>query len=177
MWTPTPVPNLPDSWFALDTETTGLGVDREPVEIAVVDATGRVRFHRLVRPRGAMEPGARKLHGLTSTALDGQGAFASVQNELSDLLDGRTVIAYNASFDREVLERAWGRERAAPPTSDWICALDWYASWRGFRADLATACEVERLARPSGHRALEDATALHRLVCRMLAERVPPPLL
>lgn len=42
-------------WLALDTETTGLSSDAEPVEIAVLDPAGHVMLHQRIRPECPIE--------------------------------------------------------------------------------------------------------------------------
>lgn len=161
-----------DGWLILDTETTGLGSAAEPVEIAVVDHLGAVRFHRYIQPRGPVEREAARLHGLSATDLVKAPPFRVVRAELYQVLDLRTVIAYNADFDRRVLDGAFLRARSRPPRVRWACALAWYGAWRGFTPGLATACEIEGLPLPRSHRALEDALALRRLVAVMIDRRV-----
>ena len=42
----------------VDTETTGLGADDQVIEVAVVDASGKVLVERLVRPTCPIHPRA-----------------------------------------------------------------------------------------------------------------------
>lgn len=153
-----------DDWLVLDTETTGLGLAAEPVEIAVLDSSGVVRFHRLIRPRCPVEKEASRLHGLGGADLVSAPPFEAIKTELFQLIDLRTVVAYSAEFDRRVVEGAFLRASSRPPRVRWACALAWYSSWRGFSPSLGTACETEGLPIPRLHRALEDAKAVQRLV-------------
>lgn len=145
-------------WVVLDTETTGLGPDRQPVQVAVVDARGRLLFESLIRPTQPCEPAARRIHGLADELLRSAPAPAAVLPTLTPLLDGKTVYAYGATFDRNTLLWAYRRARLSFPASTWLCVHDLYSETRGFSAPLRTVCEIEGIATPDGpHSAPEDA--------------------
>lgn len=165
---------LRDDWIVLDTETTSLGPDAEPVAIAVVAADGTVLFNELVRPFGRLAPTAQRVHGILDADIASAPVFASLAQQLFALLHRRPAIAYNAVFDRSVVEHAFMRSGLSTPDTSWHCGFEWYRSWRGFRASLRTACEVEGLRGPTRHAALEDALALRRLVLAIAGETVIP---
>lgn len=156
-----------DDWLAIDTETTGLGPNAAPVEIAIVGARGEVLLDEIVRPDRLISPGATKVHGLTSKTLESAAPFSCLQRRVFRLLAERTVVAYHAAFDRTVIEGAFERLELVPPKATWYCAFEWYRDWRGFEASLRVACEVERIELTRHHRALSDALALRRLVVAM----------
>jgi DNA polymerase III subunit epsilon len=150
----------------LDLETTGLGPEAEPVEVAVVGPRGDRLVDTLVRPGCMVEAEAARVHGLDEDALAGAPGFAELYPELERVLRGRVVVAYVAGFDRAIVERAC-RSRGLPPLAvQWDCAYARYAAWRGFPASLSTACEIEGLA-PAGHRAARDARRVWELIQRM----------
>ena len=156
-----------DDWVVVDFETTGLGINAEIVEAAIVDNRGDALLQTLVRPRTAPEPGASRVHGLHAPALRNEPRFEQIYEVLARLLIGRMVIAYNATFDQQVLTHTC--QAAGLPEIDctWECAMLRYEQWRGFRASLATACEIESIAAAPRHRALPDARLVWSLIRRM----------
>ena len=159
-----------DDWVVMDIETTGLRINAEIVEAAVVDNRGDALLETLVRPRTPPEPGASRVHGLHAGTLRNERRFEQIYQVLARLLIGRTIIAYNATFDRHVLSHAC--QAAGLPKIDcaWECAMLRYEQWRGFRASLATACEIESIAATQRHRALPDARIVWSLIRRMSGE-------
>ncbi len=159
-----------DDWVVMDIETTGLGINAEIVEAAVVDNRGDTLLETLVRPRTPPEPGASRVHGLNAAALRNEPRFEQIYEVLARLLIGRTVIAYNATFDQQVLTHTCGEAGLPQIDCTWECAMLRYERWRGFRASLATACEIESIASAPRHRALPDAQLVWNLIRRMAGE-------
>ena len=89
----------------LDTETTGLEVDRQHriIEIGCLELnhrrlTGR-SFHRYVNPERDIEQGALAVHGLTREQLAKEPTFAEIHAELLDFVRDAELIIHNAPFD------------------------------------------------------------------------------
>jgi DNA polymerase III subunit epsilon len=156
-----------DDWAVLDLETTGLRPDAEPVEIALVGPAGDLLLDTLVRPDGAIDPGAVRLHGLDSAALAAAPTFSDLYPSLCHCLKGRLIIAYWAPFDRSVLERACRTRRLPLLPAKWDCAHARYRAWRGFSVPLSTACEIEGIPTGTRHRAAADARLVWELLQRM----------
>lgn len=148
----------------LDTETTSL--DGWPVEVAVLDMSGRVLFDSLMRAPAPVEDSARAVHGITDEELRRAPRARRVLDQLAAVLVGKRVLAYNARFDRGVLSRAYTAEvQALPLWREWGCVME-LASWRaGQWADDGRAKAVR--LESAEHRALGDCRAalavLHRL--------------
>lgn len=98
--------------LALDTETTGLDVNRD----AIV-AVGAVRVHgirvhpgvnvdRLVNPGRPVPPAATAVHGIDDHMLSDAPAFEAVWPELRELLDGCVLVGHNIDFDIAHVRRA-----------------------------------------------------------------------
>ena len=160
-----------DDWLVVDVETTGLGPNLEIVEVALVGSRGDTLLDAIVRPRMPPESGASRLHGLTADILRRASRFEEVYGILSDLLTGRTAVAYNAIFDRQAMNNTCCVAGLAPLSCTWECAMQRYEQWRGFHASLTTACEVESIDTTAPrHRALPDAQLVWRLIRRMAGE-------
>ena len=161
---------MPD--IVLDTETTGLGLHAQLVEIAIVDAdSGAVLYDAPVMPDGRIVAAAVAVHGLDLKRLQGMGAqrwplhHAAV---CSILASASRVLAYNASFDRRMLQQTAGRFGLTVPEADWKCVMLAYTRARGGRwAKLSEACRWEGIAVTGAHRALDDARSARELMLRL----------
>ncbi len=157
-----------DDWVVIDVETTGLGTQAEIVEVALVGPRAETLLDTMVRPRTPPGPGALRVHGLSADVLCQSSPFEEVHRSLADLLTGRFVIAYNAAFDRHALDNTCRISGVSRISCTWDCAMARYEQWRGFRASLDTACEVESIVvETRRHRALPDAQLVWRLIRRM----------
>jgi DNA polymerase III subunit epsilon len=162
-------------WAALDVETTGLGPEAEPVEVAVVGAHGNLLFDSLVRPARQVQPAAARMHGLDDAVLRGAPCFAEIYEDLERALrDQRVIVAYYAVFDRAILAFACRSNRLPLLADRWDCAYARYAAWRGFAAPLRTACAIEGIPHSGPHRAAADARRVWQLVQRMGGSGLPP---
>jgi DNA polymerase-3 subunit epsilon len=164
----------------LDTETTGLGLEAEIVDIAVVAADGQVLLNTTVRPNGRIPTEASRVHGIHDADVVNAPSWPIVHNALCRILAGRRTIVYNAEFDRRIVEGCCDRHGLPYPSGKWECAMLAFAQYRGepnenrggFRwHKLDVAAAAFGLA-PGGHRALGDALACRAVVWGM-AGRAP----
>ncbi|MFP3940267.1 MAG: exonuclease domain-containing protein [Thermoanaerobaculia bacterium] len=166
-----------DDWCVLDTETTGLGAAREVVEVAVRDAAGRLAFESLVRPQEPPEPAAVRIHGLDEAALACAPGFGQVLPRLLRILEGRTLLAYNAAFDRLSLQLTAWRHGVELPRLRWGCVLERYRTLRGMSTSLRGACRTEGIPVPTtAHRAAGDTHLTWSLVQALLADPTEPQI-
>ncbi|MFJ4745390.1 3'-5' exonuclease [Streptomyces sp. NPDC088775] len=151
----------PGRAVVLDTETTDLY--GRTVEIAVIDAaTGRKLMDTLVDPGAPISAGARWVHGITDEMVAGARPFAKVLPRLRKVTKGRTVLAYNAAFDRTVvlgdIARAGKKPMHLEPSGGWYCLMEAYADWLGSR----------RWLRLGGtHRAVGDCESARQVLIEM----------
>jgi DNA polymerase-3 subunit epsilon len=159
----------------LDTETTGLGPRAEIVDLAVVAVDGTVLVNQLVKPARPIPIDAMLIHGITNDHVASAPSWSEVIDQVAPLLEGRTVIAYNSSFDRDMLAQCCVAASVELPALSWECAMRAYAAYRkdptrrsgGYRwRPLHEAAESFGLPVPT-HRALADALACHGVVSRM----------
>ena len=160
-----------DDWLVIDVETTGLGVEAEVVEAAIIGNRGDTLFTpwcARARRRSRRHP---KCMGWTprrsAISLDSSRSTTM----LAEILTRRTVVAYNADFDQHVLAHTCRVAGLPQIDCTWECAMLRYEQWRGFRASLATVCEIESIAATGPHhRALPDARLVWNLIRRMAGE-------
>lgn len=160
----------------LDVETTGLGPDAQITELAVqlfaFTREGQVLF--LGQGRGWLNdpgipipPEVVELTGITDEMVRGRVVDYL---ELSQLMQGvALVVAHNADFDRQVLEKRIGGSFEALP---WACSrtdAPWAA--HGFRdRRLAALLADTRREFFDAHRALDDAVVTAALLGVQLGE-------
>ena len=161
----------------LDTETTGLGQRDQVVQVAVIDHTGAPLLERLIKPSVPISAEASRVHGITPDMVRDAPSFPEIYPELISVLAGRAIIAYNASFDRQMLNQTcWNYELKEFPKRPWHCAMlrfaEYYGQWnparRSFRWQrLSDACAFLEIPSIGAHTALGDAQMTLRLVQRM----------
>lgn len=162
-----------------DSETTGLGPDDEFVQLGAIDLRGNVLLDALVRPSRPIPPDATAIHRLTDADVAGAPAFPALYDALRDALGGRTVIVYNADYDRRILWqtcRLYDLPVIEP--ARWYCAMKAYARYHGAwnsRANdyrwhkLAAACAAEGVPVIGTHSAIADCQLTLALLRKMAA--------
>lgn len=118
--------------IVLDTETTGLDAagGHRIIEIACVELhdllpTGR-SFHRYIDPEREIDPDAQRVHGISRAFLVGKPRFADAEVAQAFLafIDGASLVAHNAAFDRSFIDselKLAGIE--CPPAGCWVDTL------------------------------------------------------
>ncbi len=156
-------------FVVLDSETTGLGNPIDFVEIGIVSCRGETLFDSLIAPSCPIEPGASRVHGHTTRSLSGERCFVEVYPDLLEVLWGKRVVVYNASYDRRVWDAAVGRLGAraalAGELAPWECAMRAFAAYVGKRSKRGGYKNQKLVG--GDHTALGDARATLHLIERM----------
>lgn len=167
----------------LDTETTGLGDTAEIVDLAVLDLYGAVLLETFVQPVYSIPPEASRIHGITNEHVKSAPGFQSIYPDLTALLTGRSVVIYNADFDKRMIEQALfistGLETRLWARCAVSCLMLHYADYRGewnpryrnYRWHrLEVAAQQMRIEVEPGslHRAKYDADLVRRIFLKML---------
>jgi DNA polymerase III epsilon subunit-like protein len=170
-------------FVVLDTETTGLQRG-EIVQIALVDAQGKMLLDSLVKPLSRIPREATAIHHITDSMVNDAPPWAEVSPQVEKLLRGRDVIVYNASFDRKMMHQS--AEAAGLPKVDWKLFSQWWCAMeafaevygqpggygRGYRwQKLSTAARYYRIPVVDAHSALGDALLTLKVVLAMSQER------
>jgi DNA polymerase III subunit epsilon len=160
----------PPDWVILDTETTGLGLIDEVIQVAALAPDGSALFDSLVMPTRT-EPIAREataVHGLTLEMLAGAPTYPALAPRLEAAVGARRVIAYNAEYDQRLLNQTAVMSGARAPKWNWDCAMIQYSRFVGEWDSRRNDYRYQRL--PSGdHSALGDCRATLRLIEQMAA--------
>ena len=113
----------------LDTETTGLSGDVRVIELSIVDLDGNVLFHSLFNPGTPLPEKIPELTGITDEMLLEAPSFLEKASEIVEILEGKSVIAWNADFDRQWLTRELLMVCQGPVAASlhWIDGMEMYA--------------------------------------------------
>lgn len=173
---------MPAPGFAvIDFETTGLFPERHDriVEVAVVHVNeiGRItgQWETLVNPERDL--GAQFIHGIRAADVIDAPRFADIAGHLVELLDGRVIVAHNASFDIRFLAHSLRNAGYAPPSFDngSLCTMQLAREIiPGAGRSLADCCAAFDIELHGAHRASVDARATARLMGEYIAATDDP---
>ncbi len=159
----------------LDTETTGTGPTAEIIEIGIIDQDGKLLFESKVKPRGAIEPDAARVHGITLDQLQTSPGWGEVWPQVEAVLAGRKVGTYNSDFDVRMIKQSHQRYMIHQrlPEENYFCIMKLYARFYGERDPRSRSFRYQTLERagqqchislPNSHRAVEDALLARALL-------------
>lgn len=166
---------LQDCLF-LDTETTGLGVNDEIVEISIINHKKQVLFNSLIKPVNPIPDEAIAIHGITNEMVANAPTWAEVHEEVSRIVQSAPLVIFNAEFDMQMMAQTAALYGLPPITADkgLHCALWLYAAYFGEwkaedgryrRQSLQKALEHENIVIDvPAHRALGDTLRTHALI-------------
>lgn len=149
-----------------DTETTGGGREYQIIEIAFCDSDRHVIIDTLIYTDRPSSLGALKVHGIYPHELIGKPTFIDIQPAIVQLLKGRTLYAYNASFDIRMMRQSG--HKLCLHQVDVKCLAKQFADFIGqyspyFKSNryfsLSKACLHFGVEHTNAHRAAADAIA------------------
>lgn len=165
---------LHNGGIILDTETTGLSPGAGIIEIALVSVSGK-SWHSLVACDIPIEPGASRVHGITSDKLIGQPTLADLWKKIGHVFTERELIIYNASFDLALLAQSLARYGISLPPVQAHCLMEHYSAYFNEPASTGDGYRRQKLfhacrhfgIEPGTHRALSDAQATRYVLIRL----------
>ena len=166
-------PSATAEYLAVDTETNGRGGDLcELTEVgAVLVGGGELHdsFESLVAVERPLSRGIERLTGITQQMVDTAPPPAEVLGELAGLMEGRVLVAHNASFDSRVLAQAFERAGLEWPDPPVLCtvALARKCAPLVRQRKLALLADALGIQVDVVHRALPDATTCARILCAL----------
>jgi DNA polymerase III epsilon subunit family exonuclease len=150
-------------YVVIDTETTGFHADSRIIELAMVIITseGKIteEFSTLLRGDGTVgHPMAARVHGIKTHQVANAPTFKQIFPTYSDLVNGRILVAHNASFDRARInyELSLIRKREVESMA---CTLSLGVDLGYGKLKLAEAARQFGIETGRAHRALDDAKA------------------
>ena len=159
----------------LDFETTGFSRHDRVIEIGVVllDANCRVErtWQTLVQPNRGFDNS--DVHGITPTNLVGAPTFEHVARRFAEVLNGRVIVAHNASFEYNFLTNEFGRLGIELADGNWL--LDTMVLARQFipgqPVSLKNVLSIMGIENRAAHTALADAEATAAVLQRFVQAR------
>lgn len=163
----------------VDLETTGFnarGSDRV-VEVAVVhsDRQGRItgQWQTVLNPDRDLGP--QHIHGIRGADAILAPRFADIVDSLSELLEGRILVAHNISFDLRFLEAEYERLGKQLPVVVTACTMQLAQRYLpGSGRALKDCCDAFDIPLENAHAALVDAVATAMLLSNYIAVSQEP---
>lgn len=171
----------------VDTETTGLGIEAEVCDLAVVDYDGSVIFSSLLKPTCPIPPEATAIHGITNEMVENAPPFRAAWPFINALFFGRKIVTYNAAYDsRLITQSVYAGDLIIKDVSrvnhgfDYICAMLLFARFHGEYDPVRRSYRWQSLGKAAqacgypaytAHRALGDALAARAVVAYMAEEK------
>lgn len=121
-------------FLVLDTETTGLHIG-EIVEIAIINAQGDKLLETYIHPVNGIPEDASRIHGITLETVASAPTWVYMADEIRDIIAGRDLIVYNATYDRKMFHQSAEAHGMAKiewkEVARWHCAMNAYAEFYG----------------------------------------------
>ena len=149
----------------VDLETTGLSNQDRIVKIGVVllrpDFSVERTWETLIQTERDI-PNSY-IHKITATDVVDAPLFCDVARHLGSLLNGRTLVAHNASFEHRFLTNEFARAGAEDGLCEWLDTMRLTKQYLGV-AKLSEALDIAKIRNRSVHSALADAEATAELL-------------
>lgn len=164
---------IPDSYIAVDLETTGLDPKRDKIiEIGAVriengQETGR--FHTMLNPHRELEARITELTGITGDMVEDAPDFVNILDDFLAFCGEFPLLGHRIIFDYSFLKRAIVNQGKTFERN----GIDTLTLCRRFMPQeeskrLGAACAFYGLVQESAHRALGDALDAHRLYRKLV---------
>lgn len=158
----------------VDVETTGLDLEKD--EIMSIGAVKKVNghkkiFYRLIRIKKEIPEKISQLTGLSNEVLAEHGeTIKSVLVALKEFVGARTVISYNASFDRHFLQRACDEAECLRFDNAFVDLMTTVKRHDLFldNYQLPTVLKNYNIENRRPHNALADAQAEYQLAMKLI---------
>jgi DNA polymerase III subunit epsilon len=115
----------------LDTETTGLERTDEIVEISLIDFDGKLLFSSFIKPSRPIPAAAQRIHHISDKDVASAPAWPILWPKIRTYLYGRTIAAYNTSFDLRMMAQSHARYNL--PWRESLKSVDVMAVYSDFR--------------------------------------------
>lgn len=123
---------LESEFIVLDTETSDwVEKGGEVIQLGLIDKRGNVLLNTLLKPQGLISEGASSTHGIYEEDVVLAGSFVSVYPYLQEVLTGKPVLAYNASFDQRALDTTCQRYGLPTIECQWHDVMEHYSAFSG----------------------------------------------
>ncbi|WP_240522343.1 3'-5' exonuclease [Bacillus toyonensis] len=146
-----------DQFVILDTETTGLTLRDQIIEISVIDLTGKILLNSLVKPTIIIPAEATSVHGITNEMVHGAPSWTTIYKELREVTVGKTILIYNAKFDLGMIENTCIANQVEFKDFKSTCVMKMYADYVDSKRWISLSDVTELTIK---HRAAADCFAV-----------------
>lgn len=154
------------TFYVLDTETTGLGYDAEACEIAVIDQDGNRIIDTFIKTTKPIPEQASKIHGIYNNDVASAPTWDKIVPELRSVLKGKTVLIYNSEYDVKIINtcnRLYGIQE--PIGAVGKCVMKAFAEWNGAWDDYRESYKWVKLSEAASMLKLDvSKVVLHRAI-------------
>lgn len=156
----------------IDTETVGSGPHIEIVEIALGDIDGNIVYTSLIQPVYNPLPRSTKFQRYEKGEFDQAPEWPVLWPDLEAVIEGKLLVAYNASFDRRAVAAMCARHRHTSSERGWRCAMELARRTLGIRRALTLQEACAHFGLDGGtHRAPRDVEATASLISSLVTAR------
>ena len=137
----------------LDSETTGLGLDAEIVDLAVIGFQGKVLFKSLIRPKKRIPADATRIHKITNKMVSSSPSWEEVWPKIHEILRDKTVGIYNADYDTRLLKQSTELSglKWTEPYREAFCVMKLFSKYIGIWSDYYNNYRWHRLEVAASH--------------------------
>ncbi|PHM68441.1 DNA polymerase III PolC [Xenorhabdus kozodoii] len=153
---------LKEDIVILDTETTGLKIDDEIIEISIINADGHVLLDTLVKPQKKIPPDATRIHGITNEDVQNAPTWNEIYKKYKEIVKGKTVIIYNKSYDIRIIRQTCKKYELPTPRIKSECAMLLYAEYHGEINERTGDYKWHKLTNAIRDNKIEVSGAAHR---------------
>lgn len=123
----------------------------------------------LINPEVEFSPRNIQIHGITTSEVKDSPTFPEIWNKLAPLLEGKSVVAHNAAFDLDVINKSALRYTLQVPYFKKYCTMTIGRSvWPDYSSHrLDYLCERQGIALDH-HQALSDALGCAQLFIKQV---------
>lgn len=148
------------NYIICDTETTGIGYEDEVIQISVITLNRDIIINSLIKPKEkkSISRDATRIHGLKKKDLIDAPRFDLIYPSLIESFTGKTILIYNAEFDRRLIYQSCFANRLPEPKQEYECVMLQYSRYRGEWNDYYDDYKYQKL-RGGDHTALGDCLA------------------
>jgi len=174
---------LERDFVVLDTETTDkIENGGEIIQLGIIDKDSNTLMDQLIKPKGKISEGAARVHGITAKDVAKSPTFADIYPQLQEILKDKIVVAYNAEFDRSILNNTCDLYGLEHFPNTWQCAMleyakyngEWQSKFSSFRwKKLTDAASRFNIVTDGAHDACADVRMTLQVMKRMAEEYIP----